>query len=170
MDKSLIKDQLGKLLIQLAINKIEDWSSQHLLKFRQNNHFPHCIEISKSQWVIGFFDIQKFNEHWWRISKDKKIIHDFYSRQAVFFYAVFESIQHYDLAKKLLLADRRCAKYFYEQQMFATKLLAKNVHKEKRLLLIMRLQNSRIEFESAREELNKSLKTAKYHKLWERLP
>lgn len=170
MDKLFIKDQLGKLLIELAIDKVDCWTSKNLLKLRQNSKFPICIKINPNNWMVGLFDIKCLGEQCYKVKKVDKNIHEFYSKQAAFFYAFFESLREYDLSTRLLLADIHCAKYFDEIRFFTNKLNSKNVSKEKRSIIITKLSNAHIEYERAKKELNKSIKTAKYHKLWEQIP
>jgi hypothetical protein len=170
MEQSLTKDQLGKLFVDLAIHKIENWTESHLINLRKSKDFPLCFPISNIRWIVGLFTIEKKDDKCWEVIKDNRLIHEFYSRQSAFFYTIFDSTRYYSISQNLLNSDRNCAKYSNEIDLFSSKLMTKNLSKDRREFLIIRLTNAKIEFEKARNELKKSLNRAKYHKLWDRMP
>lgn len=170
MEQSLTKNQLGKLFVDLAIHKVETWTLLNLEKLRNSKKFPICVQISNTRWIIGLFNLEKKSDKCWKMTKDDRLVHEFYSKQSAFFYAIFDSTHYYLIAQNLLLSDKKCAKYSDEIDFFSKKLIKQNISKEKRDILAMRLINARVEFEKAKLELKKSLNRAKYHKIWENMP
>jgi hypothetical protein len=170
MEPSFTKDQLGKLFVDLAIHKVETWTLSNLEKLRKTKTFPICIQLSNTKWVIGLFNLEKNGDKCWKMTKDGRLIHEFYSKQSAFFYAIFDSTHHYLIAQNLLFSDKKCAKYSDEIILFNNKLNKETISKDKRDILTMRLMNAKVEFEKARIDLKKSLNRAKYHKIWENMP
>lgn len=168
MDKSFTNDQLGKLLVNLALDQLESWGHQELQKLKQNSKFPICLEIKLNYWIVGNKSIKLIKDHCWQVYKDDHHIHDFWSKQSAFFWTIFESKQYWTIAQEILNSDRKTAKYWDEQQLFLQRLITER-DKTRRAILSMRLENAKREFEVGRKELNKSLKNAKYHHIWDNL-
>lgn len=168
MDKLPTNDQLGKLLVNLALHQLESWGHQELQKLKQNSRFPICLEIKPNHWIIGNKSIKLVQDHCWQVYKDDRHIHDFYSRQAAFFWAIFETQGEWKIAQQILNADRKTAKYCDEQHLFNHR-LSRERNQHKRAVLAMRLENAKREFEAGKKELDKSLKNAKYHNIWDNL-
>lgn len=168
--ESLLKDEIGKLLVDLALSKVNHWARQELNYLRHALDYPVCINLNESHWVIGNFNIKHLGEHRYRVTANGKEVHTFYSKRAAIFYSVLTKIQHYNSADKLLQDDTRVAKLYDDLGFFAAK-LAPSVKKDsfKLQLWQTRYIETKTQYTLARQELEKRINSAKYMKIWEKI-
>ncbi len=168
---SSIKSDLGKFLVEIAINKIATWAAFEFNQLRNNKQFPICIQTTKNTWAIGNFTVKNLGAQTWPLYHDGKFIHEFYSKQAAMFYAVFETMQMYKIAETLLQSDKDLAYANTDLQLYTKKLscITRKTDSFKIQLWRSRYLQSKAKFNYAREELEKRLQTAKYNKIWDRI-
>ena len=168
---SSIKSDLGKFLVELAIDKIESWAATEFNNLRHNEEFPVCLQISNKSWVIGNFKIKNNGPHYWTLYNDGKFVHNFYSKQAAMYYAVFEKMKLYSSSEKLLTADKNLVLATSDFDFFTAKLIKinKKTDEFKAQLWRSRYLESKSKVKFARQELEKRLLSAKYNKLWDRI-
>ena len=168
---SSTKSDLGKFLVELAIKKITYWASAEFNSLRNSHQFPICVQTSKNTWVIGNFTIKRNEGHVWPLYHDNKLIHNFYSKQAAMFYAVFEKMKLYLSADAILQADKSLAYANADLEFFTYKIqhINKKTDTFKQQLWRSRYLESKSKFSNARQELEKRLQSAKYNKIWDRI-
>ena len=167
--KSSIKNDLGKLLVDLAITKVDQWARTEFNHLRYEPKFPVCLQLSNKIWVVGTHKISQLASHKYIVTDSEEPIHVFYSRQAAIFYAVFTYCKHYKTADKLLENDRNVAKLNDEFEFYSKKLSKKTTDYFKRDLWTIRYTDVKTRYISAQEELEKTLTSAKYNKVWDQL-
>jgi hypothetical protein len=164
--ESSIKNDLGKLLVDLAISKVDHWARTEFNNLRYEPKFPVCLQISNKNWIVGTHTITHLAQHKYTVTNNDKIVHTFYSKQAAIFYAVFTYCKHYKTADKLLLNDKILAKTNDDLEFYSKKLSKKTTDYFKRDLWFIRYTDAKTRYISAREELEKTLTSAKYNKVW----
>jgi hypothetical protein len=167
--ESSIKNDLGKLLVNLAISKVDQWARTEFNHLRYGPKFPVCLQINNKIWVVGTHKISHLASHRYTVTDNDQLIHTFYSRQAAIFYAVFTYCKHYKTADKLLENDRNVAKLNDEFEFYSKKLSKKTTDYFKRDLWTIRYTDVKTRYISAQEELEKTLTSAKYNKVWDQL-
>ena len=165
---SSIKSDLGKFLVELAIHKIESWAQHEFHQARYNTNFPACIQVSSKSWVIGDYKITQNREQCWTVTYDNKFVHNFYSKQAAMYYAVFERMKLYNNADTLLKADADLLRTIFDYEFYAAKIgnINKNTDQFKAQLWRSRYLETKSKYQGARQELEKRLRSAKYNKVW----
>ena len=167
---SYTKEELGKILISLAIDKINYWAKSELNYIRHALDKPVLIPISNNLWIIGNYVIQNVDNHKFKVTKDKILIHTFYSKRAAIFYAALSKIKQYKIADELLNADTKVARLYDECEFYSKKITSKHKKDNFKLnLWFNRYQNFKMQLHPAKNDLEKTIRSAKYMKIWESL-
>lgn len=166
---SSTKNELGKLLIDLAIDQLNTWANKELNILKHTAGFPVCVSMGPNSWVIGNFSIEQCGAHNWRVTNNSELVHVFYSKQAAMFYSVFTTGHYYKTADNLLKADQEVAKLNDEMHFYSAKLTKRNTDSFKHQLWEAKYINARAKYKSAKSELEKTLNSAKYCKIWEKI-
>ena len=171
MAVSSIKSDLGKFLVNLALHKVENWAAKEFNTLRLSTDFPVCVPMDNNSWCVGPYVIKNLGPNNWAVSTESQYIHTFYSKQAAMFYAVFERLQYYKTADKILHQDAKVAKVSTDVDIYTTKLKNPKVSKDpfKSQLYTSKLLEAKSLFSLHKSELEKTLISAKYYKIWDRI-
>jgi hypothetical protein len=167
---SYTNEELGKILVNLAIHKINHWAKSELNYVRHALEKPLLIPISNNLWVIGDYVIQNIDSHRFKVTKNKITIHTFYSKRAAIFYAALSKVKQYKIADKLLDADIKVARLYDECEFYSNKITSKQKKDNFKLTLWSnRYLNFKMQLHPAKNDLEKTIRSAKYMKIWESL-
>ena len=127
--------------------------------------------MSDTSWVLGQFEIAHIGTNRWQVSVDHKLVNVFYSKQSAVFYSFFTYMKYYKTADNILLQDRDVARLTDELEFYSKKMNKKNTKPDsfKLQLWDARYLEIKSQLKIAREELEKSLQSAKYCKIWEKI-
>lgn len=168
--ESYTKNELGKLIVNLGVSKVNIWAKKELNYIRYALNQPVLVPINNNQWVIGNYVITNLGTHRYKVTRDNKLIHTFYSKPAAVLYTVLTKMQYYKTADGLLTADTEVARIHDELEFYTDKLTNKNKKDPfKTQLWYARYYDFKLKFGPARQELEKRIATAKYIKIWETL-
>lgn len=168
--ESIIKEELGKTLVDIALKKIKSWAKKELDYIRHAIDYPVCMPINESVWVIGDFTIYLLENHRYMLKRDNKEIHIFYSKKAVVLYAVFEKLHSFSIADDILRKDKVVAKLFDDLEFYTAKIMKSNgADQFKKQLWQSRYFHIKLQFVAAKRDLEKTLESAKYNKIWEKI-
>lgn len=168
--ESLIKEELGKFVIDLAITRVNHWAKNELNYIRHALDQPVVVPLNQNLWVIGNYFIKHLGQHRYRVSADKKTIHVFYSKRAAVFYAVLTRMHHFKTADGLLTDDRLVGKLYDDLEFYTSKLVnSKKADNFKYQLWLTRYVETKSQLAQARQELEKRLNSAKYMKVWDQI-
>lgn len=173
MVKSSIKDKLGKLLVDLALTKVDVWTTRQLKKYLNSNKIPVCAPLNKNTWSINNFKLQKLGNFKFKLSLNSEIINIFFSIQAAVFYATFihsTNQYHANLARNILLQDIKVGLLYDKMLFYRTKILSKNtkINGFKLNIYRNRYNEARLKFNQSNQDLLKNLRSAKYIKVWDK--
>jgi hypothetical protein len=129
------------------------------------------MPMSDTSWVLGQFEIAHIGTNRWQVSVDHKLVNVFYSKQSAVFYSFFTYMKYYKTADNILLQDRDVARLTDELEFYSKKMNKKNTKPDsfKLQLWDARYLEIKSQLKIAREELEKSLQSAKYCKIWEKI-
>ena len=169
--ESCTKNLLGQLIVDLALDRIKTWTRQEYRRLQSRSNVPLCVEINDKTWTIGYYVIRHQGSHAYSVELVNKKVHIFYSRAAAIFYCALTSLQKFQLADRILLADQETARRYEDTEFYRGKLNDKTIKLDefKKLLYNTRYYESKLRLANARQELEESLETAKYNKIWENL-
>ena len=172
MEKSSIKKELGKLLVNAAIKKIDIWANNQLKSIRNSRQTTIIVPLNKRSWIIGPYTLLKVKDNCFQLTLDKKVMGIFYSRQASVFYAALSksnNIKYITVANDIKLLDESVGKLYDEMNFYSKKLKSSSqkITEFKRHLWQSRYSETVLQYKSARKELVKKLNHAKYIKVWD---
>jgi len=171
MAASSIKNDLGKFLVNLAIERVDTWARKELNQIRHRGDVPFCIPLTPTSWAVGSYEIHLKGPASYQVFRDNKLIHNFYSKQAAVFYTVFAKLHYYNMADKLLSRDQKVGKFYDDMQFYKKKIGQEKIIKDN---FKYQLYNSRHEeaknlYNLSLSELEKTLNLAKYYKIWDKI-
>jgi len=167
--ESIIKEELGKAIIDVAVRQIQTWAKKelNLLKFALD--YPLIIPLNETKFIIDNFIINIENQHCIVVTKDKKLIHNFYSKKAAVLYCFFEKLGYYNLGFDILNRDKKVAKVHDDLKFYIQKLTSKKVDTFKKTLYYLKYLDSKIKMQTYNRDLEKIITNAKYMKIWEKI-
>lgn len=171
MAASSIKNDLGKFLVNLAIDRVDKWARKELEIIRHSKDIPFCIPLTPNKWAVGSFEIHHQSPTAFVVIQGDNLIHTFYSKQAAIFYTVFSKLHYYKMADKLLSKDQKVGKCYNDLEFYSKKLKNHKVSKNdfKYQLYYSRYLEAKSLFNLSIEDLEKTLNLAKYYKIWDKI-
>lgn len=162
-DTSSTKRELGKFIVDLAINRIHDWADSEFNTLRHTSTFPICVPLSPTSWYIANYQLDHISQNNWKISRDDETIHVFYSKHAAVFYVLYTKMMWYKNADRLLALDQATAKLNDEMQYYSNRLTkSKNSTDGFKLQLwYTKYLEAKSKYQVAKSELETALITAK---------
>lgn len=158
--ESSIKSDLGKFIVDLAIEKFHNWADTEFNYLRHTSNFPVCVPLSSKSWVIANFQLDQLGQHQWKISTNDELVHIFYSKQAAVLYAVYTKFKWYKTADKILFTDRQVAKLSDEMQFYSSR-LSKASDSFKYQLWFTKYSEVKSKYQVAKLEQEQTLSAAK---------
>jgi hypothetical protein len=171
MARSSIKSELGKFIVDAGVHKVDTWAQSAFNNIRHDGEFPLCIPLTQNSWVIGPYELHNLGSHKWQIIQGDKAIHTFYSKQAAVFYAVLSKLHKYKTADNILLQDGKVAKCLNDVEIYTSKLQQQRVKQDafRYQLYTSKYMEAKSSFDMHKLELEKTLTSAKYMKIWEKI-
>jgi hypothetical protein len=168
--ESIIKEELGKTLIDLAVREIKGWAKKELNYLRYALNVPVVIPVSNQHYVIDEYTIHIKDDHNHIVKKEGNLIHNFLNKKAAIIYIVLEKTRNYSIAQELMERDKTAGKMHNELMFYSSKLTSKTPHDTfQRELWISRYLESKAQYNQAKRELEKSISNAKYMKIWDKI-
>jgi hypothetical protein len=158
---SYTKSELGKLLVDLAIDKFHNWADLEFNTLRHTSTFPVCVPLSSKSWIVANFQLDQLGQHNWRISKDNETVHIFYSKQAAVFYAIYTASKLYRTADRIMDLDKQVAKLSDDLHFYSTRLAGKSKDGFKLQLWESRYLETKSRYQVAKQELETQLLSVK---------
>jgi hypothetical protein len=162
--KDLVKD----LSIDLATTYIKRWTQQQLNKYAKQ---PVVIPINNHGFLVGHYKIQKSKESllWSVQHHNGDVVKNFNNKQSAIYYCLCDIKRYYNLARDISNNDTLV--YRAQSNMLCTIKTIDRARKKKDYFKVDVLNNKLIEhqlqFDTAKSLLEKSLRLAKYYKIWD---
>lgn len=162
-----------KSAADLAIQSLRQWTQQQLNNIKKTQTLPLCWESSDGSFIVGEYRVKKLAERCWQTTNQHNDpIHIFISKATAFFYCLCTQAGHINLAEKILKYDAELGLLESDAEFFQRSIIkAKNRHDDFKLQLWRsRLTQNLALQKRSRGLLEKTVRSAKYLKLWEQLP
>lgn len=159
--------------LAVAVKSIHHWTKAQLNKIKTNEKVPVCVPIGTNRLLVGSYYVEKITDRVWRVKdNNQEFVHDFVSRPSAVFYCVCVQTNQLPLSNKLLKYDNQLG--LLEADFSLLKIRFKQAQTKKDSFYIQlyaaKLAQIIVQQKEARHLLEKTLKSAKYLKLWENLP
>lgn len=157
---------------EVTTKYLKEWTDRELRNLALNKNLPVCLPVGNHGFIIGKFRLEKLRDNCWRvIDLNGETVNDFTSKVSAACYAFAEHLNHLKLSASLLKADILVSKLELDQDHYKhtlkTNLKKQNYFKAD--LAKLRYLDCNAQLELARKELEKTINTAKYLKVQEKL-
>lgn len=154
---------------EVMARMLEKWTKSELSRLASSSEFI-CLDLARNLYRVGNFNLKKESTNCWTVKgNDGKVIHNFFNCQAAVFFCLYESKQAFRRANEFLLTDIALGRTHHEVNEYLAQLrtAVKNNDCFKQDLYIARLSEARPKLEQLESNLQKSIISAKYSKVWE---
>jgi hypothetical protein len=151
---------------------LKEWTDRELQHLVLEQKIPVCLPIGDRGFLIGRYQMQPVGKHTWRVlDNNQEFVHDFSRKLSAVFYCLTTQLNKLNLAREILTADTAVGKLEVDQDyyMYSIKNYAKKQDFFRVDLAKLRYIQAQHELVFANQELEKTINTAKYLKVQERL-
>ena len=151
---------------------LKEWTDRELQHLVLEQKIPVCLPIGDRGFLIGRYQMRPEGKHAWRVlDNNQEFVHDFSRKLSAVFYCLTTQLNKLNLARSILLADTEVGKLEVDQDyyMYSMKNYTKKQDFFRADLAKMRYINAQQQLVFANQELEKTINTAKYLKVQERL-
>lgn len=169
--KSSIKRKFAEHLVNKTLEKIDRWALRELSVMSKNSAYPIIFQTGSRTYIIGAHELNHITDRCYRVTYDGRLVHDFFNQKAATLYCVCFKLGLSPLAIELLRLDQNLSKAESDFYNYATRLksINKGTDDFKRQLWITRYTEAKEAVKIAREDLKKTLESAKYNKVIEKI-
>lgn len=151
---------------------LKAWTDRELQDLVLNQKIPVCLPIGDRGFLIGRYRMHLIGKHTWRVTdNNQEFVHDFSRKLSAVFYCLTTQLNKLNLARSILLADTAVGKLELDQDYYMYSI--KNYTKKQDFFRVdlakLRYIQAQYELQYANQELEKTINTAKYLKVQERL-
>jgi hypothetical protein len=165
-EKFYTKRNLDDDLIGI-IKHIRDFTYTELYGILQKSKDPLVYAVNENEYVLGRYFILKNNNNWVVLTFLGDVEHKFYNKDAAILYASMLMLNRIKLAREIVLLDTSMSFAKIEMDLYREKLLVAGKTSDlfKQELYAAKHSNSKLKYLSSKEDLEKTLRLAKYLKL-----
>jgi len=167
-----LADRRIDLAADIATQYVKYWTQNELKRLALDENLPVCLALGDRGFLIGHYKVMSIGQHCWRVlDHNDERVHDFGRRLSAVFYCLTTQANKFNLAREILAADTQVSRLEADQDTFAN---TRHINLKKKDyfradLANMRYINTRYQLHHANEELEKTINTAKYLKVQEKL-
>jgi hypothetical protein len=156
-----------------AISSIHRWTKIQFNNIKSQEKLPVCWSAGNNRLIIGNYYVEKITDRAWRVKDhNREFVHDFVSKPSAVFYSLCMQVNQIPLSHKLLKHDNQLG--LLEADFSFLKIRYKKAQEKKDLFYLQlyaaKLTQNLAQQKAARLLLEKTLRSAKYLKLWENMP
>lgn len=151
---------------------LKAWTDRELQHLVQNEKIPVCLPLGDRGFLIGQYQMRTLGNHTWRVlDNNQEFVHDFSRKLSAVFYCLTIQLNKLNLAREILTADAAVGKLEVDQDFYMHSI--KNYTKKQDFFRVdlakLRYIQAQHQLRFANQELEKTINTAKYLKVQERL-
>jgi hypothetical protein len=171
-NKKTLADQRIDFAADVTTQYLKYWTDKELKRLTIDENLPVCLPLGNRGFLIGSYKVLSVGQHCWRVlDRNDELVHDFGRKLSAVFYCLTTQANKLNLARDIMTTDARVSRLEIDQDNYANsrKLNLKKKDYFRADLANMRYINNRYQLHYANEELEKTINTAKYLKVQERL-
>ena len=156
----------------LTTRYLKEWTDRELQNLVINEKLPVCLPLGNRGFLIGRYRMYPVGKHTWRVlDNNQEFVHDFSRKLSAVFYCLTTQLNKLNLAREILTADTAVGKLELDQDYYMYSI--KNYTKKQDFFRVdlakLRYIQAQHQLRFANQELEKTINTAKYLKVQERL-
>lgn len=156
----------------LTTKYLKDWTDRELQNLVVNEKLPVCLPLGNRGFLIGRYKMLQINKECWRvIDNNDEHLNDFSRKLSAVFYCLTTQLNKLNLAREILVSDMKVSKLEVDQDYYVHTMRT-SIKKQDYFradLAQIRFLQTKHQLKFAIEELEKTINTAKYLKVQERL-
>ena len=162
------KQQVDQLIAGTA-QYISAWTQREFAKLANNKKLPLIWPLPKGGYIIGKQRVISHNGYWQLQNSHGDVKHTFDAKQSAIFCSLCEQINQHKLADAIRTADYEVLRYKNDIVHFEHSLRRAEKRHDSFGISIWsaRLDDAKLRLSSAQNQLQKSIKSAKYLKVWD---
>jgi hypothetical protein len=154
---------------ELTARYVAQWTQKEYSKLIASNRVPYIYPLNNGGFSIGRLFLIPSSNHWQIQNQSREVIYEIDSKEAAIFFCLCDQIGFNKLADEIRLLDRDASKYKVDILHYTRSL--ERAIKTKNCTAISvwdaRLEDAQLRYSSAKNQLQKSIRSAKYLKVWE---
>ena len=156
--------------ITATVEYVNRWKERELFAMALNptKELPVCVPISKNAYLIGKFGVRKTRQGW--VAKDSGNENEFHfcKRANAVVFTLCEQTGHRKIAREIQKHDADITKLTDDLNVYNTRKLSALNKKDywRYDYFTIKAQSVEFKLEEAKNQLEKSMKLAKYFKIW----
>ena len=167
-----LADQRIDFAADVTTQYLKYWTTNELKRLTLNESLPVCLPLGNRGFLIGYYKVLSINQYCWRVlDHNDELVNDFGRKLSAVFYCLTTQANKLNLAREILTADSQVSRLETDQENYANtrRISLKKKDYFRADLANMRYINTRYQLHHANEELEKTINTAKYLKVQEKL-
>lgn len=167
-----LADQRIDLAADITTQYLKYWTDKELKRLTQDEKLPVCLPLGNRGFLVGSYKVLSIGQHCWRVlDHNDELVYDFGRKLSAVFYCLTTQANKLNLARYIVIADTRVSRLEIDQDTYVNtrRINLKKKDYFRADLANMRYINNRYQLHYANEELEKTINTAKYLKVQERL-
>lgn len=156
-----------------AVASLCAWAKNQLSIVKNEQRLPVCFPLGKNSLMVGNYRVEKISDRVWQVKDhNHSFVHNFVSRSSAVIYCVCAQTNQLALSLRLLKDDNQLG--LLETSFMLLKHRFKQAQGKKDTfqlqLYAAKLTQNVAQLKEAQLSLKKTLRSAKYLKLWENMP
>ncbi len=158
----------AEVVAEVAARMLDRWTQKELQALVETREFV-CIDVGKNLYRVGKHLLKKQNNHWVVKTQWGHTVHEFMVAPAAVLYCLYESRNMFHKSQEFLRMDADLARLTQENIDYAHALqrAVQTNNSFKQDLFLSRLSISRPRLENLKTNMQKTIYSAKYSKVWE---
>ena len=161
--------QQADAVIQLAAQYISAWTQKEFTQISVNKKIPLIWPIPGGGYIIGHRRIVPHQGYWQLQDYSHRPVHTFDSKQSAIFYSLCDQVKSYHLADMIRITDSEVMR-LKNDVIHYDRSLERGIKQKDTVAISIwsaRLDEARIKLAAVQIQLQKSIKSAKYLKVWD---
>jgi hypothetical protein len=161
--------QQADAVIQLAAQYISAWTQKEFTKLSANKKIPLIWPTPEGGYIIGHKRIVPHNGSWQLQDFTRRPVHTFDSKQSAIFYCLCDQVKSYHLADMIRITDSEVMR-LKNDVIHYNRSLERGIKQKDTVAISIwsaRLDDAKVNLNAVQNQLQKSIKSAKYLKVWD---
>lgn len=162
------KDDIDKVIAGTA-QYIAAWTQREFAKLANNKKLPLIWPLPKGGYIIGKQRVISAGGYWQLQNSHGDVKYTFESKQSAIFYSLCDQINQHRIADMIRVTDYEVMRYKNDIVHFESSLKRAEKKQDSFGISIWtaRLEDAKLRLNFAQIQLQKSIKSAKYLKVWD---
>lgn len=153
-----------------VINKVKRWTDTELRDISFKKGKPQVVAISNTSFRVGKYTVRRLNDMEWEVNTGDKLL-GFTLKTSAIFYSLSIQLGKFELADSIQFNDSKLAERTMDFERYQKLIKLAQAQRDgwKSQLYFSRKKQAQSQYLIAKNQLHKTLRLAKYIKIWDPL-